>query len=65
MKLDIGDRVESNILCGLVGAVDKMGIAPLDQHEIAHVQWDSGTDAWFDREDDKRLNRTSTGVALS
>lgn len=60
MKLEIGDRVESNILCGLVGSVDKLDAAPLDHREIAHVQWDSGTHAWFDREDDKRLTRVAT-----
>lgn len=57
MKLEIGDRVESNILYGLVGSVDKLDKAPLDHREIAHVQWDSGTAGWFDREDDKRLKR--------
>ncbi|WP_016888198.1 hypothetical protein [Mycobacteroides abscessus] len=60
MKLEIGDRVESNILYGLVGSVDELDVAPLDKHEIAHVQWDGGTAAWFDREDDKRLTRIPT-----
>nr|AVN58502.1 hypothetical protein B5P44_p00207 [Mycolicibacterium sp. CBMA 213] len=61
MKLNIGDRVESNILTGLEGSVDELEKAPLDQREIVHVQWDTGTHAWFDREDDKRLSRLRSG----
>lgn len=63
MKLEIGDRVESNILYGLVGSADALDVAPLDKREIVHVKWDSGTGAWFDREDDKRLTRIATEAA--
>ncbi|SLG32903.1 Uncharacterised protein [Mycobacteroides abscessus subsp. abscessus] len=55
MKLNVNDRVESNILCQSEGTVTEI------DHEMVHVQWDNGYHGWFSREDDKRLSKLPRG----
>lgn len=55
MKLNVNDRVESNILCQSEGTVTEI------DREMVHVQWDNGYHGWFSREGDKRLSTLPRG----